>query len=279
MHVAGGYAKAVEHAKAAGLQRAANLFDKSAQLSPERHRRVRRSTRLRSCAARRGSIPCAIHTPYLINLASADPKISARLATPAATRSRGRRRAAGCASSTRISARTERASGARGSTRSAARSRRRCGTIRAGCLSGARKLRRRRKSCGRNARRARRVRARRSRHPQLGDLSRHRARVGGRLSRSIRKAGVDRFIEAAEREIGLERIVDVSFQRHAGGAGRQPRPALAHRRRAASASRVSGRCSLTGAAREDGNSRNARRPMRTTSRNMQTILAIERGTR
>ncbi|MBV9332552.1 MAG: deoxyribonuclease IV [Candidatus Eremiobacteraeota bacterium] len=75
VHVAGGYVKAVEHAKAAGCS-AMQVFSsnpRSYRTAPidvaalEDFRRRRREA---------GLDPCAIHTPYLINLASADPKIS-----------------------------------------------------------------------------------------------------------------------------------------------------------------------------------------------------------
>lgn len=75
MHVAGGYAKAVSHAKAVGAN-AMQVFSSnprsyrtSAIDGPllEDFARLRREADLD---------PCAIHTPYLINLASADPKIA-----------------------------------------------------------------------------------------------------------------------------------------------------------------------------------------------------------
>jgi deoxyribonuclease-4 len=75
VHVAGGYAKAVSHAKAVGAN-AMQVFSSnprsyrtSAIDGPllEDFARLRREADLD---------PCAIHTPYLINLASADPKIA-----------------------------------------------------------------------------------------------------------------------------------------------------------------------------------------------------------
>jgi deoxyribonuclease-4 len=74
--VAGGYVKAVEHAKNAGAQ-ALQVFSSN----PRSYRIARIDiaalddfARLRREA---GLDPCAIHTPYLVNLASADPKIAA----------------------------------------------------------------------------------------------------------------------------------------------------------------------------------------------------------
>jgi deoxyribonuclease-4 len=75
VHVAGGYVKAVEHAKAAGAS-AMQVFSSN----PRSYRTAAIDgpglddfARLRREA---GLDPCAIHTPYLINFASADPKIS-----------------------------------------------------------------------------------------------------------------------------------------------------------------------------------------------------------
>jgi deoxyribonuclease-4 len=76
VRVAGGYAKAVEHAKAAGCT-ALQIFSSNPRsyrpsaIDPpalDAFAQMRREA---------GLDPCAIHTPYLINLASADPKISA----------------------------------------------------------------------------------------------------------------------------------------------------------------------------------------------------------
>jgi deoxyribonuclease IV len=75
VHVAGGYAKAVEHAKAVGAT-AMQVFS----TNPRSYRRTAiDAAALETFAQLRreaGLDPCAIHTPYLINLASADPKIS-----------------------------------------------------------------------------------------------------------------------------------------------------------------------------------------------------------
>jgi deoxyribonuclease IV len=75
MHVTGGYPKAVEHAKAVGAN-AMQVFS----TNPRTYRTAAiDAPALEAFAAMRneaGLDPCAIHTPYLINLASADPKIA-----------------------------------------------------------------------------------------------------------------------------------------------------------------------------------------------------------
>ena len=75
VHVAGGYVKAVEHAKAAGCT-AMQVFS----TNPRSYRTTAiDGGALEAFATLRreaGLDPCAIHTPYLINLASADPKIA-----------------------------------------------------------------------------------------------------------------------------------------------------------------------------------------------------------
>jgi deoxyribonuclease-4 len=75
VHVAGGYAKAVEHAKAVGAA-AMQVFS----TNPRSYRRTAiDAASLEAFAQLRREAdldPCAIHTPYLVNLASADPKIS-----------------------------------------------------------------------------------------------------------------------------------------------------------------------------------------------------------
>lgn len=75
VHVAGGYIKAVDHAAAAGCS-AMQVFS----TNPRSYRTGPIDvTALEDFARRRrdaGLDPCVIHTPYLINLASADPKIS-----------------------------------------------------------------------------------------------------------------------------------------------------------------------------------------------------------
>ncbi|MBV8117297.1 MAG: deoxyribonuclease IV [Candidatus Eremiobacteraeota bacterium] len=74
--VAGGYAKAVEHAKAAGCA-ALQVFSsnpRSYRPSAVDGPALDAFAQMRRDA---GLDPCAIHTPYLINLASDDPKIAA----------------------------------------------------------------------------------------------------------------------------------------------------------------------------------------------------------
>jgi deoxyribonuclease IV len=75
VHVAGGYVKAVEHAKSAGAS-AMQVFS----TNPRSYRTtVIDGGALDAFAELRreaGLDPCAIHTPYLVNLASADPKIA-----------------------------------------------------------------------------------------------------------------------------------------------------------------------------------------------------------
>jgi deoxyribonuclease-4 len=75
VHVAGGYVKAVEHAKAAGA-RALQVFSSNPrsyrigrmdEAALDEFARLRREADLD---------PCAIHTSYLVNLASADAKIA-----------------------------------------------------------------------------------------------------------------------------------------------------------------------------------------------------------
>jgi deoxyribonuclease IV len=75
VHVAGGYVKAVEHAKVAGCS-ALQVFSTNPRsyrtttidlAALEAFAQLRRDADLN---------PCAIHTPYLINLASADQKIA-----------------------------------------------------------------------------------------------------------------------------------------------------------------------------------------------------------
>ena len=74
VRVAGGYAKAIEHAKAAGCT-AIQIFSSN----PRSYRPSKPDVpALENFAAMRreaGIDPCVIHTPYLINLASDDPKV------------------------------------------------------------------------------------------------------------------------------------------------------------------------------------------------------------
>ncbi len=75
VHVAAGYVKAVEHAKAVGCE-ALQVFS----TNPRSYRTTAiDETALEKFATLRheaGLDPCVIHTPYLINLASTDPKIA-----------------------------------------------------------------------------------------------------------------------------------------------------------------------------------------------------------
>ncbi len=75
VHVAGGYVKAVQHAKSAGAC-AMQVFS----TNPRSYRATAIDGGALDAFAelRReaGLDPCAIHTPYLVNLASADPKIA-----------------------------------------------------------------------------------------------------------------------------------------------------------------------------------------------------------
>ncbi|HEX3672619.1 MAG TPA: deoxyribonuclease IV [Candidatus Cybelea sp.] len=76
VHVAAGYVKAVEHAKAVGCS-ALQVFStnpRSYRTTAINEAALENFAQLRREA---GLDPCAIHTPYLINLASADPKIAA----------------------------------------------------------------------------------------------------------------------------------------------------------------------------------------------------------
>lgn len=76
VHVAAGYVKAVEHAKAIGCD-ALQVFStnpRSYRTTAINEAALENFAQLRREA---GLDPCAIHTPYLINLASADPKIAA----------------------------------------------------------------------------------------------------------------------------------------------------------------------------------------------------------
>ena len=75
VHIATGYVKAVEHAKALGAG-AMQVFSSN----PRTYRTAPIDTEALDAFARlrreNDLDPCVIHTPYLINLASADPKIS-----------------------------------------------------------------------------------------------------------------------------------------------------------------------------------------------------------
>jgi deoxyribonuclease IV len=76
VHVAGGYVKAVEHAKAVGSA-AIQIFStnpRGYRTAPIDGEKLDAFAQLRRDA---GLDPCVVHTPYLINLASADAKIAA----------------------------------------------------------------------------------------------------------------------------------------------------------------------------------------------------------
>lgn len=74
VRVSGGYAKAIEHAKAAGCD-AIQIF--SSNPRSYRPSKIDKPMLDAFAAMRReaGIDPCVIHTPYLINLASDDPKV------------------------------------------------------------------------------------------------------------------------------------------------------------------------------------------------------------
>ena len=94
------------------MRRDASIFDEPSQLSHRAPSTLRDWTTSRASRERPDLDPCAIHTAYLINLASADPKIAEGRSACSSTISPSRRRAA-CALSTRISVRTVRAIAAR----------------------------------------------------------------------------------------------------------------------------------------------------------------------
>jgi deoxyribonuclease-4 len=75
VRVSGGYGEAVEHVRAAGGT-AMQIF--SSNPRSYRTSQIDRAAlaRFRDLRAQAGIAPCAIHTPYLVNLASDDPKIS-----------------------------------------------------------------------------------------------------------------------------------------------------------------------------------------------------------
>jgi deoxyribonuclease-4 len=74
-HVAGGYAKAVEHAKAIGAS-AMQVFSSNPRSYRTSAIDVAALDKFASLRKEADLDPCAIHTPYLINLASSDRKIS-----------------------------------------------------------------------------------------------------------------------------------------------------------------------------------------------------------
>jgi deoxyribonuclease-4 len=76
MHVgvSGGYGNAVEHFRAAGGT-AMQIFSSNPRSYRTSHIDHAGLTRFRGLREEAGIAPCAIHTPYLVNLASDDPKI------------------------------------------------------------------------------------------------------------------------------------------------------------------------------------------------------------
>ena len=123
VHVAGGYVKAVEHAKASGCT--------AMQVFSTNPRSYRTSAidgvaleRSHGCAARPGSIR-ARSTRRISSTSRAPIRRSPKARSGCCKTISPSPRAAGCASSTRISVRTARAIAARDSTRFAARSKRR----------------------------------------------------------------------------------------------------------------------------------------------------------
>jgi deoxyribonuclease IV len=215
VHVAGGYVKAVEHARAAGCS-AMQVFS----TNPRSYRTtaIDRDALETFAGLRRdaGLDPCAIHTPYLINLASADAKIARGslrliqndLAVAAAggmrfvnthlgsygTRDRDQAFADVCAALEAALANIEpgvvlvieNSAGA--------------GNLAGGTLEELGRI------------------LRALAHPQLGIcLDTAHAWASGYAIDS--KEGVDRFVESAEREIGLHRIVMFHFNDTEVGLG------------------------------------------------------------
>src|SRR5215469_12982221 len=74
VRVAGGYAKAVEHAKFAGCT-AIQIFSSNPRSYRPSKPDVPALENFAQMRADAGIDPCVIHTPYLINLASEDPKV------------------------------------------------------------------------------------------------------------------------------------------------------------------------------------------------------------
>ncbi len=207
VHVAGGYVKAVEHAKAAGCS-AMQVFS----TNPRSYRTAPIDVALLEDFSRRrreaGLDPCAIHTPYLINLASADPKIAGGslklLQNDLAVAARGGMRFVNThLGSYGTRDRTE-AFGAICAALETA-----LGAIEPGVVlviensAGSGNL------AGGTLEELGAI-LRRVKHPQLGVcLDTAHAWASGYEINSA--AGVDRFVESAEREIGLERILMFHF--------------------------------------------------------------------
>lgn len=207
VHVAGGYVKAVDHAKAAGCN-AMQVFS----TNPRSYRTTPIDVAALDDFARRrheaGLDPCAIHTPYLINLASADPKISGGslrlLQNDLAVAARGGMRFVNTHLGSYGTRDRNEAFGAICTALEAALS-----TIEPGVVlvvensAGSGNL-----AGGTLEELGAMVRA--VRHPQLGIcLDTAHAWASGYEINST--AGVDRFVETAEREIGLERLVMFHF--------------------------------------------------------------------
>jgi deoxyribonuclease IV len=74
VRVAGGYAKAIEHAKNAGCT-AIQIFSSNPRSYRPSKLDVPALQNFAAMRAEAGIDPCVIHTPYLINLASEDPKV------------------------------------------------------------------------------------------------------------------------------------------------------------------------------------------------------------
>ena len=74
VRVAGGYAKAIEHAKNAGCT-AIQIFSSNPRSYRPSKPDVPALQAFAQMRADAGIDPCVIHTPYLINLASVDPKV------------------------------------------------------------------------------------------------------------------------------------------------------------------------------------------------------------
>lgn len=76
VRVAGGYAKAVEHVKSVGGS-AMQIFSSNPRSYRTSATDVAALEAFAQLRREAGIDPCVIHTPYLVNLASADPKIAA----------------------------------------------------------------------------------------------------------------------------------------------------------------------------------------------------------
>ena len=207
MHVATGYAKAVAHAKRCGAS-AIQVFS----TNPRSYRTtaIDESALDNFAQMRReaGLDPCVIHTPYLINLASGDPKIAAGslhlLKNDLAVAARGGMRFV----NTHLGSygdrdRDEAFAAIRQGLESALEG------IAPG-VSGSRKLGGRGEARGRHAARAR-LAGSQHRPSAARGLSRHGARLGFGLRDRFQRERRGKFIERAEAEIGLARILMFHF--------------------------------------------------------------------